>query len=147
MRCDYLLFIILLVMVLASPCFAGGSLCEFNLSCENVESMLIEKSYASLDDQGNVGELREVYVCALFLKNKKDKRFETMIRNCNDTHYIVRAGEHSIARPRISAVPIGEWFTFHEDTFEELMKKVNQICPNIDIEYGPEITKELHANN
>ncbi|MBI9081875.1 MAG: hypothetical protein JEY79_19305 [Pseudodesulfovibrio sp.] len=107
--------------------------------------MLIEKDYTSLNAQGGVGEIREVYVCGIFLKNKQDKKFETMIRTCNDTHYLVRAGEHVIDRTETTAVPIGEWLTFHENTLEELMLKINQICPDVDIDYGPVITKELDA--
>lgn len=145
-KCSCFISSAILVLILASSSLAGGSSCEFNMTCDNVESMLIEKSYASLNAQGEVEKLREVYVCGVFLKNKKEKVFETMIQTCNDSHYLVRAGEHLIDKPRTSAVPIGEWFSFYEETFEELMVKVNQICPDVDIEYGPEITKELRAS-
>ena len=136
----------ILFLLLASSCFAGGSSCEFNMTCDNVGSMLIEKSLAAWNKQGDPTEVREIYVCGVFLKGDNETKLEDTVRNCNDSHYVVRAGSHMIDRPSTGAIPGGGCFTFFEETLEELMVKVNQICPDIDITYGPVIAKEFSAS-
>ena len=143
MKCNCLISLMFALLAVASPGLAGDSPCEFNMTCGNVASILIEKSDTAWSKDGEPTAVHEVYVCAVFLKDRKAKRLENTVRNCNDTHYIVRSGSHVIARARTSAIPGGECFTFFEETLKALLVKVHQICPEAPIEYGPKMKKEL----
>lgn len=101
--------------------------CEFEFSCNNVESMTISYGPSPLNADAE-GKWLDSYRCAVALKNKEEKAFENFIRGCPYSHYSVTANGIAIAREATSSVPIGEWFIFYDESLKGILSKASAIC-------------------
>ncbi|GAB7023728.1 hypothetical protein JCM12178A_22860 [Salidesulfovibrio brasiliensis] len=111
--------------VLLTPSVGNcGTNCEFELSCQNVESIAISYGPSPLKVDAE-GKWLNSYRCAIFLK---DTKFENFIRHCTTSHYRVVAKGTTIAKESTSSVPIGEWFIFYDESLNGILSKANQIC-------------------
>lgn len=130
-KCEIVLSFLIFMIALSSvpTCFAESPPCKFNVSCDDVESMIITKSHASWDKAGNFGEWRDVIVCIVYLTNQ-EQLFETMIKECNSSHYTVWAGTELISKKSTASHPCGEAIVFYEDSLDEVLKKAQLICPD-----------------